>query len=459
MTMLLRIAERAFNRPLLILPQKAQIILGVLEGRIPVGANLDEVKIDIPEAAAAALQGPAASRFVGSSVEEDEASGRRKALPYRLTEDGVAVITVIGSLVNRGAWVGAYSGVTSYEGIRHQLASALASDRVASIVLDIESPGGEAVGAMELAAAVRAARDVKPVVAVVNGMAASAAYAFASGATRIVTAPTGLVGSIGVVMLHVDYSRKLDREGVTPTLIFAGEHKVDGHPFGPLPADVQADLRAEVARFYDLFVETVAAGRPGMTPDNIRGTQARVFIGQDAVAAGLADEVGSFESVLADMPKAAAGRRSQLQRGSAMSGTTPTPAADAPVGVPQAQHDKAVADATAAGRVLGAADERARFKAVLALDSAQTRQASALHMALNTDLSAEAIGGVLAGLPENAPSPAAAAAAPTVVPAAERRSQGAAGGLVTATGPDAGATAKQVVASGWEAAFGRTNAR
>jgi len=88
-----------------------------------------------------------------------------------------------------------------------------------SIVLDMDSPGGEAVGAFEAADAVRAAALSKEVVGVVNGMAASAAYAIASAATRIVTTSSGISGSIGVVMLHANYSNKMHQAGIVPTLI------------------------------------------------------------------------------------------------------------------------------------------------------------------------------------------------------------------------------------------------
>ncbi len=89
--------------------------------------------------------------------------------------------------------------------------------------------------------------------------------------------------------------------GVKPTLIFAGAHKVDGHPYGPLPATVKADLRAEIDDFYRMFVECVAAGRRQLSAKAIRDTEAATFMGTAAVAAGLADEIGSFEGALADL--------------------------------------------------------------------------------------------------------------------------------------------------------------
>lgn len=88
-------------------------------------------------------------------------------------------------------------------------------------------------------------------------------------------------------------SAMLDRKGIKPTLIFAGAHKVDGNPFEPLADAVRQDLQDEVDAIYDLFVKSVAAGRKGLSPAAIRGTQARTFMGQAAIDQGLADEMGS----------------------------------------------------------------------------------------------------------------------------------------------------------------------
>jgi hypothetical protein len=120
MPMLLRIAERALNRPLLVHPDKVPLILAVLQGRIPLGdtdalRRAAEEHIDaMPAEAQVILHGPApgASRFVGSALEVDPVNGAQQKLPYLRTADGVALISVIGSLVNRGAWLGSYSGET-----------------------------------------------------------------------------------------------------------------------------------------------------------------------------------------------------------------------------------------------------------------------------------------------------------------------------------------------------------
>ncbi len=308
-----RVAGRFFSRPLLLAPGAAETISAFLLSRLSnptAGGGMAGIEHDASDSrqifpsqingdGTAEVHAPRASRFHGEyPLSED---GNRRPLPFRRTAGGTAIVTMVGELVNRGAWIGASSGLISYEGLKAQLAAAVRDPRTKSILLDLESPGGEAVGAFEAADAVRQAAKVKPVVAVVNGMAASAAYAIASAANRVVTLQTGVSGSIGVVLMHLDVSEYLKAEGLKPTLIHAGAKKVDGNPFEPLPKSVRADLQAEVDEFYSLFLRTVAAGRPGLTEDAIRSTEAATFMGEQAVRIGLADAVGTFEEVLANL--------------------------------------------------------------------------------------------------------------------------------------------------------------
>lgn len=370
MTSLIHIADRVLNRPLLVTRDKAQLVLSVLAGRIGVNA-------------------PEASRFEGSSIVEDD-NGARRSVPYRVTREGVGIVTITGSLVNRGAWVGASSGLTSYEGIGYQLKTAMADPSVQSVILDLHSPGGEAVGAFEVAALVRDLAARKRTVAIVNGMAASAAYAIASGATEIVTTETGVSGSIGVVLLHADFSRQLDREGITPTLIHAGAHKVDGNPFEPLSDDVREDLQSEVNAFYDAFLATVAKGRGNrLTAAAARKTEARTFIGTAAVEAGTADRVGSFETVLAELSRATTpkGGRSTSHNGRlSMSETSGAPAAEV-AGITQAEHDVAVKAAADTARAEGSKAATDRLVAALGAEGVKgdaSRMAAALDLAVKS---------------------------------------------------------------------------
>lgn len=369
MSILVHIADRALMRPLMITPEKAEIIVSFLAGRLGVDA-------------------PVASRFEGSDVVQDN-EGRYQSVPYRVS-NGVAIITITGSLVNRGAWIGASSGLTSYEGIGHQLKTAMNDDAVHSVILDMQTPGGEAVGAFEIAAKVRELAASKRTIAVVNGMAASAGYAIASGATEIVTTETGISGSIGVVMIHADFSRQLDADGVTPTLIHAGAHKVDGNPFEPLSAQVKSDLQKEVSDFYDLFLATVAKGRGNrLTIEAARKTEAKTFMGEAAVDAGLADRIGTFDSVLAELTRAKTpkgGRLISPNRSSSMSENNGVPAAEN-AGISQADHERAVADAQQSGFKSGEQAATDRLSAALGAEGIKGdagRMAAALDLAVKS---------------------------------------------------------------------------
>lgn len=293
------ILAHLLDTPLWAHPVKAAVIYNVLAGRMGSGQYGALALPDVPDA----------SRFVGDwpTSEDNAGHGRRpRTEPFRLTPAGVGIVTVTGSLVTRGPWIGSHSGLTSYEGIKHQLQRAAADKRVKSIILDLDTPGGEANGAFEAAQSVRHAAERKPVIALANGMAASAGYALASGATKLITTPSAISGSIGCVLLHLDHSRALENEGIRPTLITAGAHKTDGNALEPLTDETLAALQREVNRYYELFIETVAAGRGRTTPASVaRNTEGRTFVGREAVAARLADDVGTFEEVLSDLTRRA----------------------------------------------------------------------------------------------------------------------------------------------------------
>jgi ClpP class serine protease len=147
-------------------------------------------------------------------------------------------------------------------------------------------------GVFDLADRIRALRSTKPVWAFVAEHAFSAGYALASQADRILLPRTGAVGSIGVVVMHADLSGQLDQDGLRVTLVHSGQHKIDGNPYGPLPAAVRNDIQREIDMLRVLFAETVAAGRAGrLSQEAALATEAATYRGAEAVAAGLADDV------------------------------------------------------------------------------------------------------------------------------------------------------------------------
>ena len=270
MTVLPHLAARLFGVPLAIHRPKLDVILSVLGARI----GLADLAAPVGYTPAARAPGPPSGK--------------------------VAVIPIHGTLVRRTSGIEAESGLASYTGIAAQLDAALASPEIAAILLDIDSPGGESAGVFDLADRIRAASEVKPVWAVANDMAFSAAYALASAATRVFVARTGGVGSIGVIAMHVDQSVKDAQDGVRYPAVFAGERKNDLNPHEPISNEAHAVLKAEVDRIYDLFVETVARHR-GLDADAVRATEAGLFFGPDAVATGLADAVGSLDDALTQL--------------------------------------------------------------------------------------------------------------------------------------------------------------
>ncbi|TFW56253.1 S49 family peptidase [Bradyrhizobium sp. MOS001] len=274
------LAALVLNTPLAILPKKAATIAAVLGPRI----GVDVGALATPDWSVSAAR-PATNASIG----------------YAKLGLGVAIISVVGSRVSRASFLEAESGLVSYDRVKRAVLAADRDEEVTSVILDIDSPGGAAAGAFECADVISSVAKRRPVVAVCNQMACSAAYALAAAASRIVAAPSAIVGSIGVIALHVDYSRNLDAHGITPTLIHAGAHKADGNPYEPLADDVRADIQREIDRYMTLFVSSVAAHRPSLTEKAIRATEARTYIGAEAVAVGLVDSVGTIESVISEM--------------------------------------------------------------------------------------------------------------------------------------------------------------
>lgn len=173
-----------------------------------------------------------------------------------------------------------------------RLRAAAADDTVGIIVLDIDSPGGVVTGVPEAGEAMFEAREKKRVVALVNPLAASAAYWIASQATEIIATPSGQAGSIGVFLMHIDVSKMLEADGVKITIIKDGENKAEGNPFEPLSAESLAYFQGEVARIGSDFRKAVARGR-GTTAATVAKEWGggRAFYAPQAKALGMVDRV------------------------------------------------------------------------------------------------------------------------------------------------------------------------
>jgi signal peptide peptidase SppA len=219
----------------------------------------------------------------------------------RELKNNIAIIPVHNVLAHRTeGFISYLFGDTSYEEIREAFQEALNDKTVGAIVFDIDSPGGEIAGAFDLVDEIYQARGIKPIYAIANEDAFSAAYAIASAAEKIYIARTGSVGSIGVVSFHVDQSAWDASEGLKYNYIYAGAHKIDYSPHQPLSDEARSAAQRDVDDTYELFVETVARNR-GLTADAVRMTEAAFFRGKKAIQAKLADAIMSFDKAIADI--------------------------------------------------------------------------------------------------------------------------------------------------------------
>lgn len=206
---------------------------------------------------------------------------------------GIAVIPIIGPLVHRPGFA-----AMSYQEIAALLEAALADASIGAIVLDVDSPGGMAYGAEELAAKIFAARN-KPIIAVANPRMASGAYYIGSQASVVVASPSAEVGSIGVIAMHINAKKFYERMGLEITEVTAGKFKGEFSDARVLSDDARAWLQSETDRYYDMFVAAVARGR-GVTARHVQEQmgQGRVLGAGQAKAAGMVDRIQTLEETI-----------------------------------------------------------------------------------------------------------------------------------------------------------------
>lgn len=239
------------------------------------------------------------ARGVVYSAEEIEAKiSDRKAEKIARSHGAVAVLPIVGTIMQRAPLIDEISGGggVSTEQVARHLRSLVADDSIKAIILEIDSPGGSVFGVEELAREIFEARSRKTIVAVASSMAASAAYWIAAQAEEVVVTPSGSVGSIGVYSMHVDYSGALEQDGIGVSLIHAGEHKVEGHPYAPLDDEARAELQRSVDEYYGMFVGAVRRGRGDISSDVMQG---RMYSAEQARKNKLADRVATLDETIA----------------------------------------------------------------------------------------------------------------------------------------------------------------
>lgn len=275
---------------------------------------------------------------------------------YNVHGGNVAVIPLHGSLINR--FNSSWTFLTGYKFIRNAINMALGDSEIETIVLDVNSNGGEVCGCFEIANFIKEAKNIKPIHAVVDGGCYSAAYAIASACSTITTTPSSGVGSIGVVAVHASYEKMLDNEGIAVTIIQAGDKKTDGTPYKNLTDSAKTDIQQRVNDNYAEFTALVANNR-NLSVDDVIKTQAACYTAKDAMELGLIDAVAmSVDETISDFIN-------QPEKG-------------------QQTMTKEVQKADAA------ADERKRIQTIMgAAASCAGLQNLATHLAFSTALSAE----------------------------------------------------------------------
>lgn len=224
-----------------------------------------------------------------SAIDRDRALAN---LTAPRVDAGVAVLPIRGELT-KAARFGPL-GMLDYEVALRKLA---VRPDVDAIVLAIDSPGGTVDGTPRLAGVVRQVAQQKPVVAFADGLMASAAYWIGAQASAIIAAPFAVIGSIGTLLVHTDFSVMLEKAGIRVTMLTApaSTEKTEGNPFEPLPKEVKAKLTAELGRINDAFIGAVRAQRPNIPTSAFTGAAWTV----EAAPRGFADRVGQLETAIA----------------------------------------------------------------------------------------------------------------------------------------------------------------
>ena len=392
------IASMAFNEPLMLEPAYARVFFCALAGQLGISRLTDAVSGD-------SLTAQEALATLALSGDDD---GPRQARSYQVM-NGIAVLPVSGTLVSRTRALQPYSGMTGYNGIIARLQQAASDPMVDGILLDMDTPGGMVAGAFDCADIIARVRDIKPVWALANDMNCSAGQLLASAASRRLVTQTARTGSIGVMMAHSNYGAALEKQGVEITLIYSGSHKVDGNPYSHLPDDVRETLQSRMDATRQMFAQKVSA-YTGLSVQAVLDTEAAVYSGQEAIDAGLADELVNSTDAITVMRDALDARKSRLSGGRMTKETQSTTVsatasqADVTDVVPATEGENASAAQPDVNAQITAAvaAENSRIMGILNCEEAHGREEQARVLAETPGMTVETARRILAAAPQSA---------------------------------------------------------
>ena len=279
-------------------------------------------------------------------------------LDYQL-DGSVAIVPVHGALAKNGLFFFGWKLCDGMRDIASCLRRAAADSRVKAIMLDVDSPGGTVDGIEELAEAVSQVGLMKPVYAFADGLMASAAYWLSCSAREIAAPATAQVGSIGVILIHREYSKALEENGIACNIIAAGHYKAAGNAVEPLSEEMRSYLQAGVDETYDLFLKAVEKGRGVDREKSLTMADGKIFSGSEALAKGLIDRVCSRSEFLQHIKEGVPMNSTELKA------QYPEAVSDLKAEFEQ-EHRAALSAAKEEGMKIGCEQERARMVALAA---------------------------------------------------------------------------------------------
>ena len=213
---------------------------------------------------------------------------------------GVAVVKMHGTLLKKAYCMDTASGGTrTLEDVQRDLRNAYSDPEVGGILLDIESGGGGVPGTAETARLIADIKETKPVIGLAGGYMCSGAYWIGSACSELYCSNTTEVGSIGVYQTHISMAKVLEEEGIKVTLIKAGKQKALGNQYTDLTEEDLSILQQRIDNLYNIFMSEVAGYR-GVSFDKVKSewADARLFTGEEAVRAGLVDDIATVDEIL-----------------------------------------------------------------------------------------------------------------------------------------------------------------
>jgi len=372
--------SRILNQPLMMEPGYAKTFISGLANRFNI-SNLYDMNGEV--------LGREKLRVRAGSY----SPGRDRDRPYRV-EDGIAVLPIDGTLVNKFGYMQPSSGMTGYDGILARASDAFNDPEIRGVLMDMDTPGGDVAGCFDCVASLRkmAAESEKPFWSLGYDMYASAGMALASATDRRLITSTAVAGSIGVIMAHASMEKQLAEKGIEVTLIYAGAHKADGNPYQKLSEDVYKRFLAKTESLRGDFAQIVATNT-GISLEQVLATEAQSYRGSDAVQVGLADEVVNGNEAIQIFSDYLSTQGKTISLGVNMSDTENKVIAEAKGkgAALESQKNKplAVEESREKTNAQAVSDDRQRMNSIMSAEEAKGRETLANHLAFKTSLNVE----------------------------------------------------------------------